>query len=106
MRAWGDNEVLVDDKLTRVSLRRSRFVAREFAWLSDDKQSMFSSASSISNRILPTVFSQHKPEELVLMSCDVQNAFLTVKQKEPTMVVAENAACNELPYALGRVLPG
>ena len=68
---------------------------------------MFSPASSsISNRIFPAVFLQHQREEVVLMSCDVQDAFLAVKQKEPTMVVARDAAGNEFPYALGRVLPG
>ena len=97
----------MDGKLTRVWLRRSRFVAREFSWLSDDKQSMFSPASSsISSRILPTVFLQHKSDDWVLMSCDVQDAFLTVQQKEPTMVIAKDAAGNEQAYALGRVLPG
>ena len=40
------------------------------------------------------------------MSCDVQGAFLTVKQRDPTMIVAKDAVGNEQPYALGRVLPG
>ena len=40
------------------------------------------------------------------MSCDVQDAFLTVKQIDPTMIVAKDAVGNEQPYALGRVLPG
>lgn len=57
VRTWRDKEMEVDGKTTRVWLRRSRFVARGFSWLSDDKQSMFSPASSsISSRILPTVF--------------------------------------------------
>ena len=107
VRSWRDKEMEVDGKLTRVWLRRSRFVAREFSWLSDDKQSMFSPASSsISSRILPTVFLQHKADDWVLMSCDVQDAFLTVQQKEPTMVIAKDAAGNGQAYALGRVLPG
>ena len=46
VRTWRDEEVVVDGKPTRAWVRRSRFVAREFAWLSDDKQSMFSPASS------------------------------------------------------------
>ena len=84
MGSWRDKQIELDGKLTRVWLRRSRFVAREFSWLSDDKQSMFSPASSaISSRILPTVFLQHKADDWVLMSCDVQDAFLTVRQKEP-----------------------
>ena len=40
------------------------------------------------------------------MSCDVQDAFLTVKQRDPTMIVAKDAVGNEQPYALGRALPG
>ena len=40
------------------------------------------------------------------MSCDVQDAFLTVKQRDPTMIVVKDAVGNEQPYALGRVLPG
>ena len=93
--------------LTRVWARRSRFVAREFAWLSDDKQSTFSPASSsISSRILAVIFLQHSDDDWAFMSCDVQDAFLTVKQRDPTMIVAKDAVGNEQPYALGRVLPG
>ena len=106
-RSSRDKEMEIDGRLTHVWLRRSRFVAREFSWLSDDKQSMFSPASSsISSRILPTVFLQRKADDWVLMSCDVQDAFLTVQQKEPTMVIARDAAGNEQAYALGRALPG
>ena len=39
------------------------------------------------------------------MSCDVQDAFLTVKQREPTMVIAKDAMGSEEAYS-GRVLPG
>ena len=57
VRTWRGKEMVIDGKPTRVWVRRSRFVAREFAWLSDDKQSMFSPASSsISSRILPVFF--------------------------------------------------
>ena len=105
VRTWRDKELVVDGKPTRVWVRRSRFVAREFAWLSDDKQSMFSPASSsISSRILPVIFLQHRDDDWILMSCDVQDAFLTVKQRDPTMIVAKDAVGNEQPYALGRVL--
>ena len=51
VRSWRDKEMEVDGKLTRIWLRRSRFVAREFSWLSDDKQSMFSPASSSANGV-------------------------------------------------------
>ena len=107
VRTWRDKEMVVDGKPTRVWVRRSRFVAREFARLSDDKHSMFSPASSsISSRILPVKFLQHRDDDWILMSCDVQDAFLTVKQRDPTMIVAKDAVGNEQPYALGRVLPG
>ena len=106
VRTWRDKEMVIDGKPIRVWVR-SRFVARGFAWLSDDKQSMFSPASSsISSRILPVFFLQHRDDDWILMSCDVQDAFLTVKQRDPTMIVAKDAAGNEQPYALGRVLPG
>ena len=107
VRTWTDKEMVIDGKPTLVWVRRSRFVAREFAWLSDDKQSMFSPASSsVSSRILPVIFLQHRYDDWILMYCDVQDAFLTVKQRDPTMIVAKGAAGNEQPYALGRVLPG
>lgn len=51
-------------------------------------------------------FFQHRAEDWVLMSCDMQDAFLTVQQREPTMVIAKDVAGNEQAYALGRVLPG
>jgi len=40
------------------------------------------------------------------MSCDVQDAFLTVQQREPTMVIARDASGVEQACALGRMLPG
>ena len=40
------------------------------------------------------------------MSCDVQDAFVTVKQRDPTMIDVKDAVGNEQPYALGRVLTG
>ena len=107
VRTWRDNEMVIDGKPTRVWVRRSRFVAREFAWLSDDEQSVFSPASSsVSSRILPVVCLQHRDDDWILMSCDVQDAFLTVKRRDPTMIVAKDAVGNEQPFALGRVLPG
>ena len=68
VRSWRDKQIELDGKLTRVWLRRSRFVAREVSWLLDDKQSMFSPASSaISSRILPTVFLQHKADDCYVL---------------------------------------
>ena len=42
-------------------VRPSRYVAREFAWLSPDRQDLFSPASSvITTRLLPTLFIKWK----------------------------------------------
>ena len=107
VRTWRDKEMVIDGKPTRAWVRRSRLFARELAWLCDDKQSTFSPASSsISSRVLPVIFLQHRDEDWILMSCDVQDAFLTVKQRDLTMIVAKDAVGNEQPYALGTVLPG
>eukprot|EP00435_Cladocopium_sp_Y103_P029275 s2567_g7.t1 len=59
-------------------LRRSRFVAREFAWLSESKKNLFSPASSaIAYRIIPTMFLKHQPA-WGLYSIDIKDALLTV----------------------------
>ena len=72
VKTWRDKEMVLDGKPTRVWVRRSRFVAREFAWLSDDKQSTFSPASSsISSRIRPVIFCdiEMKIGSLCLVMC-------------------------------------
>ena len=88
-------------------LRRSRFVAREFAWLSDSKENMFSPASSsVAHRILPAMYLKHQHDNWGMYAIDIADAFLTVKQREPTLVHAEDAAGLRVSYALGQVLPG
>eukprot|EP00435_Cladocopium_sp_Y103_P048243 s97_g14.t1 len=89
-------------------LRRSRFVAREFAWLEPERESLFSPASgSIISRVLPTMFLQmRESRSCVLMSLDVRDAFLTVKQQCPTLVHTTDAGGSSKSFALGRVLPG
>ena len=93
-----------------VWLRRSRFVAREFAWLEPERESLFSPASgSIISRILPTVFFEMRDSlisSVVLASLDVRDAFLTVEQECPTLVHTTGASGNQWSFALGRVLPG
>ena len=44
--------------------------------------------------------------EAVMASIDVKDAFLTVKQKTPTVVTCKLADGREVQYGLGRVLPG
>ena len=85
---------------------RARYVAREYAWLSPERQDLFSPASSnITNRLLPSPFLQWKkkcPEKrFTLAAIDIGDAFLTVPQVQPTLVSSGTET-----YALGRVLPG
>ena len=90
----------------QVWLRRSRLVAREFAWI-DERFDLFSPASNaISSRILPLLFMRKGGESYVLGSVDVADAFLTVPQKEPTKVVLRDACGSSTVYGLGKVLPG
>lgn len=87
-------------------LRRSRFVAREFAWLDDSKESLFSPASSaISYRVIPMLFLKNQAS-WGLRPVDIKDAFLTVDQKESTMVYAQDASSRTEACALGKVLPG
>ena len=89
VRAWRDK--YVDDQ--RVWLRRSRYVAREFAWLSPNRQDLFSPASSvITTRLLPTLFVPWKDDDYVLCSIDVGDAFLMVPQQELTQVTCVDAS--------------
>ena len=54
VRTWREKH---DDRGNAIWLRRSRFVAREFAWLEPERESLFLPASgSIISRILPTIF--------------------------------------------------
>ena len=87
-------------------MRRARYVAREYAWLTPDRQDLFSPASSgMTNRLLPSLFLHWKRENLhkkfMLGAIDIGDAFLTVLQVEPTLV-----SSGAEMFALGRVLPG
>eukprot|EP00435_Cladocopium_sp_Y103_P038920 s137_g10.t1 len=91
-----------------VWLRRSRFVAREFAWLQPDRDALFSPASSsIVARLLPAMFLDLRDrEDAVMASIDVKDAFLTVDQETPTTVRCQLADGETRDYSLGKVLPG
>ena len=53
VRTWREK---LDPAGSPIWLRRSRFVAREFAWLQPERESLFSPASSaITSRILPAM---------------------------------------------------
>jgi hypothetical protein len=56
VRTWRERRA---EDGSQIWLRRSRFVAREFAWLQPERESLFSPASgSIISRVLPTLFLQ------------------------------------------------
>ena len=83
-------------------------MAREFAWLQPERESLFSPASSaITSRILSAIFLEMRSQcSAVLASLDVKDAFLTVDQQEPTLVHTTDAAGNPQSFSLGKVLPG
>ena len=105
VRTWRDK--FIGD--TRYWLRRSRYVAREFSWLSPDRQDLFSPASSsITNRLLPYCYLHRFSTDStqVLAALDIGDAFLTVDQQQPTIVTCELASGDIEEFALGKVLPG
>ena len=84
VRTWRDKHL--DGE--HVWLRRSRYVAREYAWLSPERQGLFSPASSVLTvRLLPCLFMKWKMDDYVLCSIDITDAFLMVDQRELTQVV-------------------
>ena len=91
-------------------LRRSRYVAREFAWLTPDREDLFSPASSaIVSRLLPYCYLKRAAtldKTQTMISLDVSDAFLTVKQETPTVVTCVDATGRKQQFGLGRVLPG
>ena len=103
VRTWRDKFV----GGTRYWLRRSRYVAREFSWLSPDRQDLFSPASSsITNRLLPYCYLQRfaTDSSQVLAALDIGDAFLSVDQQQPTIVTCELASGDVEEFALGKVL--
>ena len=90
---------------TPVWYRRSRYVAREYAWLSE-RSDLFSPAStastSFSNRILPILYLQHEEDEndpRCMCSLDISDAYLTVRQSKLVRVSHEGRS-----FILGRPL--
>ena len=105
VRTWRDKTIGSERKW----LRRSRYVAREFAWLSPDRQDLFSPApSNITNRLLQYAFLHRKGNDSmqVMSALDIGDAFLTVDQVQPTIVSCELASGDVEEFALGKVLPG
>ena len=103
VRTWRDKHL--DGK--HVWLPRSRYVAREYAWLSPEREDLFSPASSVLTvRLLPCLFMKWKTDDYVRCSIDITDAFLIVDQRELTQVACEDAGGNVSHYILGKVLPG
>ena len=105
VRTWREKH---NSKGEAIWLRRSRFVAREFAWLEPERESLFSPASgSIISRGFPTVFLERSEKEnMVMASLDVRDAFLTVKQERDTLVHTTDASGTTRRFSLGKVLTG
>ena len=106
VRTWRDKVV----NGQRVWLRRARYVAREFAWLTPDREDLFSPASSsIITRILPYAFLKRRAnlmKQQMMISLDVADAFLTVRQETPTVVTCIDSNGTSQRFGLGKVLPG
>ncbi len=90
----------------RVWLRRRRLVAREFAWLCE-RNDLFSPASNaIAGTLLQTMFLRNLDRGHVLGAIGIADAFLTVRQREATLVSLTNATGEKCSFNLGKVLPG
>ena len=103
VRSWRDKGINGE----RVWLRRSGYVAREFAWLTPERQDLFSPASStLTVRLLPVLFLKFVCKGFVLCAIDIGDAYLTVPQKVPTVVSYTDNDGKRVEFSLGRVLPG
>ena len=103
VRSWRDKRI----NGVRVWLRRSRYVAREFAWLTPERHDLFSPASStLTVRLLPVLFLKLVCKGFVLCAIDIGDAYLTVPQKVPTVVNYTDKDGQRVEFSLGRVLPG
>ena len=105
VRTWREKK---DKQGNAIWLRRSRLVAREYTWLQPDREALFSPATSnIASRILPVCFlALREHQDTMMVAIDVKDAFLTVKQEQPTRVRCTDASGRSVSYSLGRVLPG
>ena len=83
---WRDKTI--DGK--RCWLRRARKVAREFNWLSEREDLFSPASSSVTSKLLPALYLHLKDQNpnirYTMASADITDAFLTVPQKQPTLV--------------------
>eukprot|EP00435_Cladocopium_sp_Y103_P058965 s581_g20.t3 len=104
VRTWREK---VSPEGNLVWLRRSWFVAREFAWLQPDRDALLSPASSsiVACLLLAMLLVMREYDDADLAAIDVKDAFLTVPQETPTVVRCQLANGNCMDYNLGKV-PG
>ena len=100
VRSWREKE---DASGNAIWLHRSRYVAREFNWMAERSDCFSPASSAIANKLLPILALQ---KGYTLAAIDVSDAFLTVQQKEPTLVEYVDKSGNRQSFALGRLLPG
>ena len=102
VRTWRDKWFSGEHKW----LRRSRLVAREFAW-ADVRDDLLSPASnSLGTRILPSVFMRNRKQGWILGAVDVSDAFLTVDQVDYAEIKLTDSMGETREFCLGKVLPG
>ena len=115
VRTWRPKESGIP--LQEVWYRRSRFVAREYAWLSERTDIFAPASTSLCNRLIPILFMREKQKEederiydddekVVMFALDVCDAFLTVPQVRPTYVTHVGHDGVKDFYELAFVLPG
>ncbi|CAE7515643.1 unnamed protein product, partial [Symbiodinium microadriaticum] len=88
-------------------LRRARFVAREFKWLSNmvDSEVLAPASSNALLRVLPAILVANQHEHWIALSLDVADAYLTVPQTVSTIVTIWVQGEQRF-YRLLRNLPG
>ena len=114
VRTWRQKET--GNPPVPVWYRRSRYVAREYAWLSERTDLFSPASSSLCNRLLPILFMYSKSKDdndnipdddkLSLFAVDIGDAFLTVPQVRPTYVTYVHSDGSKELFYLGFVLPG
>ena len=100
VRTWREKE---DASSKPIWLRRSGYVAREFNWMAERNDCFSPASSAIANKLLPIIALQ---KNFALAAIDISDAFLTVSQRDPTLVEYVDKSGNRQSFALGRLLPG
>ena len=93
-------------KGVNIWLRRARYVGREYNWMSQRTDTFAPASSALLTRLLPILFVSQQQINKCIIAIDIGDAFLTVDQVSPTLVVHRQRSGVECQYALGKVLPG